>query len=304
MTQTYAYVVLLYIVALTNNQTSSYSLRNAFPRRLQLSYQGGDMALRAGTPETSAQTNLQGFESFVRSNLQSDKISATMFHHVEFYCGDATNTYKRFMMGLGMELVAKSDQSTGNTVHASYVLRSGQMQMIFTAPYSSSTGKTSSSADGGVTAKETCKAVPFPNFHGESAFQFFCKHGLGIKAIAIEVDDVAASYQALIQNGAVSCLQPAKVYPGTDADNALGWAEYAEVSFYGDVVLRLINSKNYRGAFLPHFVEKLGTVPTTPTATQGAKDPTYGLFRYDHIVGNVWELGPTMERVKKMTVSD
>ena len=32
------------------------------------------------------------------------------FHHVEFYCGDATAAASRFIWGLGMSLVAKSDQ--------------------------------------------------------------------------------------------------------------------------------------------------------------------------------------------------
>lgn len=32
------------------------------------------------------------------------------FHHVEFYCGDATAAASRFVWGLGMKLVAKSDQ--------------------------------------------------------------------------------------------------------------------------------------------------------------------------------------------------
>lgn len=32
------------------------------------------------------------------------------FHHVEFYCGDATAMAKRFVYGLGMSIVAKSDQ--------------------------------------------------------------------------------------------------------------------------------------------------------------------------------------------------
>ena len=32
------------------------------------------------------------------------------FHHVEFYCGDATTAASRFVHGLGMSLVAKSDQ--------------------------------------------------------------------------------------------------------------------------------------------------------------------------------------------------
>ena len=36
---------------------------------------------------------------------QEDKINAKKFHHVELYCGDATNTYKRFMLGLGKLIV-------------------------------------------------------------------------------------------------------------------------------------------------------------------------------------------------------
>jgi len=36
---------------------------------------------------------------------QEDKLNAKKFHHVELYCGDATNTYKRFMLGLGKLIV-------------------------------------------------------------------------------------------------------------------------------------------------------------------------------------------------------
>ena len=251
---------------------------------------------------TESANSLQGFESFLRTNPQSDKISATSFHHVEFYCGDATTTYKRFVMGLGMELIAKSDQSTGNTMHASYVVRSGQMQMIFTAPYSSTIGTASatatSSSSSTISNEKSCDVLPFPSFKSENAFQFFCQHGLGVKAIAIEVDDVTASHDALTHNGAVSCLAPVKVQSNKDTEKHLGYAEYAEVALYGDVILRLINSKNYKGAFLPHFTEKITTATSANTMSN-----TYGLTRYDHIVGNVWELGPSMARVKKMTVS-
>ena len=65
----------------------------------------------------------KGFEGFVRTNPLSDKIPARNFHHVEFYCGDSTSSYKRFMAGLGMELVSKSDLSSGNAAHASYLLQ-------------------------------------------------------------------------------------------------------------------------------------------------------------------------------------
>ena len=38
-------------------------------------------------------------------------------------CSDASTVWRRFALGLGMRLVAKSDQSTGNSTYASYVLR-------------------------------------------------------------------------------------------------------------------------------------------------------------------------------------
>lgn len=56
---------------------------------------------------------LVGFHNFVRHNPYSDKFVVQKFHHVEFYCSDATNTSRRFTWGLGMHEVAKSDLSTG-----------------------------------------------------------------------------------------------------------------------------------------------------------------------------------------------
>ena len=71
----------------------------------------------------SMSTGLSGVEGFVRTNPLSDKFPARNFHHVEFFCGDSTSVFKRFMAGLGMELVAKSDLSSGNAAHASYLLQ-------------------------------------------------------------------------------------------------------------------------------------------------------------------------------------
>jgi 4-hydroxyphenylpyruvate dioxygenase len=38
---------------------------------------------------------LVGYNNFVRHNPKSDKFTIHRFHHVEFWCADATNTYKR-----------------------------------------------------------------------------------------------------------------------------------------------------------------------------------------------------------------
>lgn len=176
----------------------------------------------------------------------SDKIIVKNFHHIEFYCGDATNTYKRFLIGLGMELISKSDQSTGNIIHASYVLQSGQSKMIFTAPYSSTTATTPPSS---TTKANTANAVntplnplkipprppsrpvdlqtstpttidtiinsfsstPFPSYNTSKAVDFFNKHGLAVKSVAIEVSDIQTAYDTMINNGAVSYSLPSRI---------------------------------------------------------------------------------------------
>ena len=102
------------------------------------------------------------------------------FHHIEFYCGDATNTCRRFQLGLGMNLVSKSDLSTGNNRFASYCLKSHDLMFVFTAPYS-----TDSVPPGGVggnkadpTGQET-----HPGFEAGHASDFFRKHGMAVRAI-------------------------------------------------------------------------------------------------------------------------
>lgn len=89
----------------------------------------------------SKRVKLVGFKNFVRHNPMSDKFDVQKFHHVEFYCGDATNTSKRFQWGLGLNLIGKSDQSTGNHEAASYVMQSGEVKIVFTAPYALETDK-------------------------------------------------------------------------------------------------------------------------------------------------------------------
>uniref|UniRef100_A0A803NEH8 4-hydroxyphenylpyruvate dioxygenase n=1 Tax=Chenopodium quinoa TaxID=63459 RepID=A0A803NEH8_CHEQI len=113
---------------------------------------------------------LQSFHKFVRSNPKSDKFKVKRFHHIEFWCGDASNTSLLFSKGLGMPTVAKSDHSTGNLVHASYVLRSGDLRFLFTAPYTQSSSPTAS----------------IPTFNYESHSSFMSTHGFGVRAIALE----------------------------------------------------------------------------------------------------------------------
>jgi sialic acid synthase SpsE len=78
------------------------------------------------------------------------------------------------MAGLGLDLVSKSDQSTGNYAHASYALQSGDIRMIFTAPY-----KSKSSAH---------ENAALPNFEAEKAVDFL--ENLGCVAYKIASPEI------------------------------------------------------------------------------------------------------------------
>ena len=78
--------------------------------------------------ESPSQPHLNPGESHDRK-VRSDFVSS-----LGIYCGDATST-QTFMNGLGLDLTAKSDQSTGNKAHASYLVEFNNIKMIFTAPY-------------------------------------------------------------------------------------------------------------------------------------------------------------------------
>ena len=246
-----------------------------------------------------------GFDGFVRSNPLSDKFDVQEFHHVELYCGDATNTYKRFSRGLGMKLIAKSDLSTGNVDYSTYCLASGGMKMLFTATSAPRRGSTTDDSGNGMPEHLSAMARgtvstnqgdddgnnecvhPFPNFDGVKCQNFFEEHGLGVRAIAIEVGDVSAAYKAMVNNGATAFLAPMTVSDKVQG----GYIDIAEVSLYGDVVLRLVNTAAFSGTFLPNFVN----------VTSASDNETFGIDRLDHIVGNVWELEPVQSSIMAMT---
>ena len=103
-----------------------------------------------------------------------------------------------------MNVIAKSDLSTGNTIHASYALQSGQMTMLFSAPYSTSSSSSSSSSTSSTTTTTTTTTqLPLPGYECSKASEFFNKHGLGVKAVCIEVDDVYKAFDTIINNNGI-----------------------------------------------------------------------------------------------------
>ncbi|KAK4716532.1 hypothetical protein R3W88_014870 [Solanum pinnatisectum] len=226
------------------------------------------------TDATGATFKLVGFNNFIRANPRSDFFAVKRFHHIEFWCGDATNTSRRFSWSLGMPITAKSDLSTGNSVHASYLLRSvsGELQFVFTAPYSPSISVPSSAG--------------IPSFSTSTHRDFTAKHGLGVRAVALEVENAYLAFSASVARGAKPQFEPVTI----DEHVAV-----AEVHLYGDVVLRFVSFVKDADSliFLPGF--------EAMDETSSFKELDYGIRRLDHTVGNVPELGPVVDYIKAFT---
>ncbi|KAK9818981.1 hypothetical protein WJX81_007343 [Elliptochloris bilobata] len=214
--------------------------------------------------EPHAKRQLVGFKNFKRLNPMTDKFKVYKFHHIDWWCADATSTHKRFSWGLGMTVVAKSDLSTGNSVFASYVLQSHDLVFSFTAPLVRSAAE--SKADAPAMA-----AVPVPWYDPAAAHELLAAHGLAVRAVGVLVEDARLAYATAVANGARGVLPPREL-----ADGATGTSQaVAEVALYGDVVLRFV-SGSFQGPYLA------GYEPVV-----GGAGRSYGLQRLDHAVGNV-----------------
>ncbi|CAA7405449.1 unnamed protein product [Spirodela intermedia] len=232
---------------------------------------------------------LVGYSKFVRKNPRSDRFSVRGFHHVEFWCADATNVSRRFSFGLGMAIAARSDLSTGNPVHASYLLQSGDLRFLFSAPYSSSPAAIATVLPDreGFAEAAAAAAAAIPSFDSAACRRFSNAHGLGVRAVALLVDDAASAFAISVANGARPSFPPAALGGGA--------AAIAEVELYGDVVLRYISVSAATGSrpwsFLPGFED---TSPPSPALD-------YGIKRLDHAVGNVPELAPAAAYIRRFT---
>ncbi|KAK9088130.1 hypothetical protein Scep_027212 [Stephania cephalantha] len=227
--------------------------------------------------EEERRFKLVGHSRFVRSNPRSDRFGVKGFHHVEFWCTDATNVSRRFSWGLGLPLVAKSDLSTGNSVHASYLLRSHHLRFLFSAPYYFTTSSSSAS---------------IPSFDHRSARSFSASHGLAVRAIALLVDDADHAFRASVSHGARPSFPPTPLVDST--------ALIAEVHLYGDVVLRYLSGLDSEPVFLPGF-ESLPLINHRHHQDERSEEMELGLRRVDHAVGNVWKLEESVSYVKSFT---
>lgn len=219
--------------------------------------------------ESGQKRKMVGYDHFManRTNPMTDKFDIKRFHHVEFYCSDATQASHRFTWGLGMPEVARSDMSTGNLTYASHVVQSGEMVFTFTAPYKND-----------VSVRGDQSKIPMSDFDQDFAHKFVAEHGLAVAAVGIRVADAKEAHDVSVANGGKSAKAPRTI-----VDEASGKSfTLSEIHYFGDVVLRFI-SGDYEGPMLPNY---------KASAMAGLKDgpSSYGLQRLDHLVCNVPDL--------------
>ena len=163
--------------------------------------------------------------------------------YVEFYVGNAKQAAHFYKTAFGFQSHAYCGLETGSRDRVSYVLKQDKIRLVLT------TALTSESAIG----------------------EHVKKHGDGVKVIALWVEDARKSFEETTSRGAKVYMEPV-----VEKDE-FGEVVRAGIYTYGETVHMFVERKNYKGAFLPGFVEwKSGYNPTP-----------IGLKYIDHMVGNV-----------------
>ncbi|MBK5285579.1 MAG: 4-hydroxyphenylpyruvate dioxygenase, partial [Bacteroidia bacterium] len=150
--------------------------------------------------------------------------------HVEFYVGNAKQASYFYQHAMGFELVAYSGPETGVRDRASYVVRQGKINFVFTTAL-----------------------LPDSEINSHVAL-----HGDGVKVLALLVDDAEKSYYETMSRGAKSHTEPQTL---TDE---FGEVKTASIHTYGDTVHTFVERKNYKGPFLPGYRPAKSKFKTTP----------------------------------------
>lgn len=163
--------------------------------------------------------------------------------YVEFYVGNAKQSAHFYKTAFGFQSHAYSGLETGNKERVSYVLKQDKIRLVLT------------------TALKSDSPI------GEHVK----KHGDGVKVIALWVEDARKAFEETTKRGAKPFMQP------TVEKDEHGEVVRAGIYTYGETVHMFVERKNYKGSFLPGFVEWKSDYNPTPV----------GLKFIDHMVGNV-----------------
>jgi 4-hydroxyphenylpyruvate dioxygenase len=163
--------------------------------------------------------------------------------HVEFYVGNARQAAYYYRTAFGMSLVAYAGPETGQRDRSSYVVQQGKIRFVLTTSLRP----------------------------GSPIADHVARHGDGVRAIALEVDDARQAWIETTARGARSVTDP------TETADEHGRVTTSSIAAYGDTIHTFVDRGHYNGAFLPGFRAGQADAVARPT----------GLKHVDHMVGNV-----------------
>ena len=163
--------------------------------------------------------------------------------YVELYVGNAKQAAHFYKTAFGFQSYAYSGPETGDKEKVSYVLIQNKVRLVLTTP-----------------------------LHPTGAIaEHVNKHGDGVKAVALMVNDAADAFAQTVKRGAKPYMEP------TTREDADGKIVMSGIHIYGDTVHLFIERKDYKGTFMPGF--KVWESHYNPSDV--------GLQYIDHCVGNV-----------------
>ena len=178
-----------------------------------------------------------------RSAAEKDFLPLQGTDYIEFYVGNAKQAAHFYKTVFGFQSLAYSGPETGTKEKASYAIRQNKLTFLLTTPVRS----------------------------GNAIADHIAKHGDGVKAIALKVEDATSAWEETTSRGGKSFLEPMTL---TDGDGQL---VMSGIHTYGETVHLFIERENYHGVFMPGF--------RAWESTYNA--PETGLLYVDHCVGNV-----------------
>lgn len=140
--------------------------------------------------------------------------------YVHIWVGNAKQAMYYWWKGFGFKPVAYSGLETGNRRFASYVLESGTIQIVVSAPY----------------------------YPSDEMSAHHMLHGDGVKIIALGVDDVAEAYAATVARGARIAWAPREEL------DEFGELRTAAIHTYGEVLHVFVDRSSYGGPFAPGYM--------------------------------------------------
>ena len=163
--------------------------------------------------------------------------------YVELYVGNAKQAAHFYKTAFGFQSYAYSGPETGDKEKVSYVLIQNKVRLVLTTPLHPI----------GTIAEHVNK------------------HGDGVKAVALMVNDATDAFEQTVKRGAKPYMEP------TTREDADGKIIMSGIHIYGDTVHLFIERKDYKGTFMPGF--KVWESHYNPSDV--------GLQYIDHCVGNV-----------------